>query len=92
MSNPSLATIETIVERRKKVILEVVDSMKGAVGQVKRFFALDFEPDTTSVKLLEGIREYVDNGIKAEELNVQPTLFGDVLKGAFDALALLKVR
>ena len=52
--------------------------MKPAVGQVKRFFALDFEPDATSVKLLEGVRDYVDHGIQAHELNVQATLFGDV--------------
>ena len=91
MSNPAMATIEQFVKRRKNVILEVMDSMKPAVGQVKRFFGLDFEPDTTSVKLLEGVRDYVDHGIQAHELNVQATLFGDVLKGAFDALALLKV-
>lgn len=91
MSNPALATIEAFVRRRKDVLVEVVESMKPSVAKVKRYFGNEYEDDAVTLGALDGVVRYVTDGVEAEELNKQPTLFGDLLKGTFDMLGHLKV-
>jgi hypothetical protein len=92
MSNPALATIEAFVKRRKDVLVEVVESIKPSVAKIKPFFNRQrFEEDTVTGRALDGVIRYVMEEVEPAELNKQPTLFGDLLKGAFDMLGHLKV-
>ena len=83
MSNPALATIEAFVKRRKDVLVEVVESIKPSVSKIKRYFGphYPYEEDVVTGGALDGVVRYVREGVQAEELNKQPTLFGGCAEG-----------
>ena len=77
VSNPAAATIETFIERRQAVALEVARSLRSSVP---KYFNNGYKFDTVGLAMLGDCENYVKH-IEATDFNVVGTLFGQIISG-----------
>ena len=85
--NAAAATIEAFVERRQHVLLEVIESLMTSFPKIQNWNVEkninELIDDPMKLRFGDKIKKYAMS-IPFEQLNQQPTLLGDVLKGVLD--------
>ena len=85
--NAAAATIETFVERRQHVLLEVIESLRSSFPRKQELSAKtwlrELIIDPNMMQLVDKIKKYVTS-IPCDDLNQHHALLGDVLKGVLD--------
>ena len=79
VSNPAAATIETFIERRQAVALEVARSLRSSVPKYFEVYQ-GYKFDTVGLAMLGDCENYVKH-IEATDFNVVGTLFGQIISG-----------
>ena len=77
VSNPAAATIETFIERRQAVALEVARSLRSSVPMYDHF---GYQFDTVGLAMLGDCENDVKH-IETTDFNVVGTLFGQIIGG-----------
>lgn len=93
--NAAAATIETFVERRRHVLLEVIESLRTSFPRKQHYnrstLVFELVVDSEMMQLADAMKKYVSL-IPCKDLNQQHVLLGDVLKGVLDIIKHNMVR